>query len=105
MAQPAKVAIPEAEVVTGLVLQLRVPLVVPPLPAVYVEMARVTEALLTVFPLASLAVTTGWVVKLAPSPTLPAGWVEKVRAETPPDVMETVLELAEVMLPLVALKE
>ena len=38
-------------------------------------MARVTDAPFTVLPLVSLAVTTGWVVKAAPSPTEPAGEV------------------------------
>src|SRR5580700_10465062 len=68
-------------------------------------MARVTEAPLTVLPLASVAVTAGCVVKLVNSLTGPVGWVEKVSVETPAAVTVTVpVELAEISPPPDALR-
>ena len=78
--QPAKVAMPE-DAVCGLVVQARVP--------VPLATARVTGALepVTVLPLASWTVTTGWVVKAVPL-TAPAGWVVTANWDAAPAVSE-----------------
>ena len=94
IAQLAKVAKP-AEAVTGLSLQASAPL-----PD---ATARVTWAFesVTVLPLASRTVTTGWVVKATPL-TAPAGWVVTASLAAAPgaNVSESVVAL--VRLPLVA---
>ena len=71
MLQPAKVATP-ATAVTGLVVQVRVP--VPGL----VPMARVTAevSVVTVLPPASSTVTCGWVAKAVPPVLLPGAAVK-----------------------------
>ena len=89
---PAKVATPEAAV-TGLAAQARVP----------ADVARVTEALesVTVLPLASRTVTTGWVVKATPL-TAPAGWVVTANLAAAPGANVSEFVVALVRLPLVA---
>ena len=57
---------------------------VPPLPAVYEAMDRVTcRCRVIVLPLASSTVTLGGVAKLVASPTLPTGWVVKANLVAP----------------------
>ena len=94
MAQPSKEAMP-LTAVTEPSVQARVP---DPLAT-----ARATEALesVTVLPLASWTVTTGWVVKAAPL-AAPPGWVvtDSLAAAPKPSVNESVVALAR--LPLVA---
>ena len=89
---PAKVASPEAAV-TGLAAQARVP----------AEAARVTDAfeLVTVLPLASRTVTTGWVVKAMPL-TAPAGWAVTANLAAAPGAKVSELVVALVRLPLEA---
>ena len=87
--QPAKVAIPEMAV-CGLVVQAKVP--------VPLATARVTAALevVTVLPLASWTVTTGWVVKAVPL-TAPAGWVVTANLVAVPEDRVTTLDDADAL--------
>ena len=59
----------------------------------------------TVFPLASSAVTTGWVLNAVPSPTLPAGEVVKTSwVAVAPAVIVTLPVALTLSAPAVALK-
>ena len=94
MVQPANVATPKTAA-TGLAVQARLP----------AETVKVTEVLelVTVLPLASRTVTTGWVVKAAPL-TAPAGWVVTASLAAAPGAKLNVSVVVLVRLPLVAVR-
>src|SRR5581483_94103 len=90
MEQPAKTLMPLPLELTGLVVQLSVPL-----PAVT---ARFTGLEVTRLPPASFTVTWGWMAKALPPVAVVLGWVLKVSEAAGPTVMLNVELGAEAVL-------